>query len=83
MCKGHILEDWIKERGPYEAVGYTGDGTNDFCPMTKLRPVLDYAFVREGFRLKESLKKQENRDQLKCNVVYWSDISVVASKLSN
>jgi len=81
MCKGHILDKWVKEKGGYDVIAYTGDGTNDFCPLTKLREE-DFAFVREGYSLQRSLKKPENISQLKCKVTYWSDLSVVTSVIA-
>ena len=74
MCKGTILDKWVKEKGGYDVVAYAGDGVNDFCPLTRLR-VEDFAFVREGFSLQKSLKKPENIGKLKCSVTYWSDLS--------
>ena len=37
MCKGSILTKYIDDQGGYDLVAYTGDGTNDFCPMTSVK----------------------------------------------
>jgi len=80
MCKGSILTKYIDDQGGYDLVAYTGDGTNDFCPMTNLR-AQDHAFVRQGFSLEKTLSKPENREELKCKVTQWSDLSGFVSNL--
>jgi Putative Phosphatase len=37
MCKGEELSAFLKEHGEYEKVVYIGDGSNDFCPVVRLR----------------------------------------------
>lgn len=34
---GEELEAFIKEHGPFDRIVYTGDGSNDFCPILRLR----------------------------------------------
>ncbi|KAG6891980.1 hypothetical protein C0993_005303, partial [Termitomyces sp. T159_Od127] len=34
---GEELDAFIKEHGPFDRVVYTGDGSNDFCPILRLR----------------------------------------------
>ena len=74
LCKGHILEEHIakqKEKGVcYDIVVYVGDGSNDLCPVLRLRPC-DYAFSRVGYKLDEMLK--DNDGNVKCNVVSWEN----------
>ena len=36
LCKGAVLEQWLNDLGPTRCV-YVGDGSNDFCPTTRLR----------------------------------------------
>ena len=36
LCKGAVLERWLKELAPAMCV-YIGDGGGDFCPATRLR----------------------------------------------
>lgn len=37
MCKGEELSAFLKEREPFDKVVYIGDGSNDFCPILRLR----------------------------------------------
>jgi pyridoxal phosphate phosphatase PHOSPHO2 len=37
MCKGEELSAFLKEHEEYEKVVYIGDGSNDFCPVVRLR----------------------------------------------
>lgn len=37
MCKGEELSAFLKEHGDYDKVIYIGDGSNDFCPILRLR----------------------------------------------
>ena len=52
MCKGNIVEDYIKERKEqgvvYDFIAYSGDGKNDLCPTLRLSEN-DLAFPRCGF----------------------------------
>ena len=40
MCKGDIIEGYIKERREqgvvYDFIAYSGDGKNDLCPTLRL-----------------------------------------------
>lgn len=53
LCKGQILDDFIKSQRSngvvYKQVMFIGDGANDFCPMLRLN-VGDSAFCRQGFQ---------------------------------
>ena len=73
LCKGHILEEHIKQAKKngteYSVVAYVGDGTNDLCPSLRLRPC-DLVFPRKGYTLlKKILKLPEG--QLVGKVVPW------------
>ena len=52
MCKGDIIEEYIKERREqgvvYDFIAYSGDGENDLCPTLRLSEN-DLAFPRWGF----------------------------------
>lgn len=37
ICKGFILEDYLKENSNYNKIYYIGDGSNDFHPLHFLR----------------------------------------------
>jgi pyridoxal phosphate phosphatase PHOSPHO2 len=37
MCKGEELSAFLEEHGDYDQVIYVGDGSNDFCPVLRLR----------------------------------------------
>ena len=37
MCKGEELTAFLAEHGDYDKVVYIGDGSNDFCPVVRLR----------------------------------------------
>ena len=37
MCKGEELEAFLKDKEPFDKMIYIGDGSNDFCPILKLR----------------------------------------------
>ena len=63
LCKGHILENYLKEREQdgvvFSHVGYVGDGTNDLCPSLRLQEK-DIVFPRKGFSLIKKLGKLNN-----------------------
>jgi pyridoxal phosphate phosphatase PHOSPHO2 len=37
MCKGEELEAFLKDKERFDKVIYIGDGSNDFCPIIRLR----------------------------------------------
>jgi hypothetical protein len=37
ICKGQELSAFLNEHEEYEKVVYIGDGSNDFCPVVRLR----------------------------------------------
>ena len=84
MCKGHILDSYIKQRSKegqkFDKVVYVGDGVNDFCPITSLAST-DLAFVRKGFGLEKHLAEKSNSDRINAKVVLWSEISTVSTVL--
>lgn len=37
IISGEELEAFLAQHGPFDRVVYTGDGSNDFCPILRLR----------------------------------------------
>jgi pyridoxal phosphate phosphatase PHOSPHO2 len=63
--------------GPLERIAYTGDGTNDFCPGTRLRQH-DMYFLREGKSLDAYLKTDPKLEtKLICQKTRWIEPSTV------
>ncbi|WVN86475.1 uncharacterized protein L203_101639 [Cryptococcus depauperatus CBS 7841] len=74
MCKGKELEDYLASHGgreSYKRIVYVGDGSNDFCPVLRMRQS-DLALVREGFPLSGRIKKEGEKAGLKVDVKYWN-----------
>merc|ERR1740123_1871985 len=73
MCKGKILnEEIMKDLATKTKIDslmriYIGDGSGDYCPITKLNQN-DFAFVRKGFSLEKRID-----DKVKCTVMKWED----------
>lgn len=67
ICKGNEIDKLIPH---YDRILYVGDGRNDFCPSTKLRPVADAAFIRKDFGCDKYMIK--NNICLKNKLVKWS-----------
>ena len=69
LCKGQVLMDYIKDKD-YENVSYFGDGSNDFCPATRLTEN-DRVFPRKDLPL--DLKIRENGDDVQAKVQSWEN----------
>jgi len=85
MFTGDELTAYLQRKAvEYDRIAYVGDGTNDFCPVLRLRryfPVLvafykllcnhsqDMVLCRTGRGLQERINKKELG--LKCSVHYW------------
>ncbi|KAI9361469.1 phosphatase phospho-type [Pilaira anomala] len=75
ICKGQELDQLMQR---YEAQGltlakiaYTGDGKNDFCPATRLRPS-DTFFLRQEKSLHKYLDRlPEEKARIQSQLVYW------------
>lgn len=66
LCKGHILTNFMKNSGnDYSTVFYAGDGSNDFCPMTKLRQ-WDVALPRNGHKIMKTIEKHQSTNSPYC-----------------
>ena len=76
LCKGHVLEQFLSERKAegveYDKIGYAGDGSNDFCPMLRLKET-DVAFPRTNYSIgKHMIKMKEKRGlEFKAETVFW------------
>jgi hypothetical protein len=54
----------------YDRVVYVGDGSNDFCPSTKLS-VNDVVLPRIGRKFSKMLKNDKFKSQIKARIVEW------------
>lgn len=85
LCKGQIMEEFIEDQANngclYDRVLYFGDGTNDFCPILRLKKN-DLACVRKNFKCAELVKKaidgvyKDDDDKSRivvANVFFWKD----------
>lgn len=54
LCKGRVLNDYLRANPSYEKVVYVGDGRGDFCPALSLRKQ-DVVVCREGYPLAKLL----------------------------
>ncbi|KAG8823007.1 hypothetical protein FRC19_004815 [Serendipita sp. 401] len=70
MCKGEELTAFLVEHGEYDKVVYIGDGSNDFCPVVRLREQ-DTVFARTARGLQRRIEREGAQAGLKCKVVYW------------
>lgn len=86
LCKGQILEDYIKKRNNenvhFDRIIYIGDGKNDLCPILRLSE-RDIAFPREDYVLMKILNNTENNQIPKINarVFPWNDGIQILKKL--
>lgn len=62
LCKGSILEDYIKKRASegvnFGKIAYVGDGKNDLCPILKLAEN-DLAFPRSSYPLIDCIQQMK------------------------
>ncbi|KAF7380763.1 hypothetical protein V1477_019676 [Vespula maculifrons] len=78
LCKGHILENYIKERSEagihFKRIVYVGDGKNDFCPVLRLSEN-DLAFPRMDYPLLKKLNECKNNEtcKVKATIIPWSN----------
>jgi len=72
ICKGSEFDAFLKRRGTdYDRIIYVGDGTNDFCPATRLRSQ-DMVLCRRHRGLERRITRDGERLGLKCQVRYWA-----------
>ena len=60
LCKGSVLEDYLKAHPSYDKVVFVGDGRGDFCPAVSLRKQ-DTVVCREGYPLAKLLTKMSTQ----------------------
>lgn len=75
ICKGVELDGILARAGGRDAVSrivYVGDGNNDYCPATRLKPH-DYLLCRRGYGLERRIQKEGPSAALGCKVLYWMD----------
>jgi pyridoxal phosphate phosphatase PHOSPHO2 len=71
ICKGSELDAFLKRRGTdYDRIIYVGDGSNDFCPVLRLRRQ-DMALCRRYRGLERRIAREGERLGLKCQLRYW------------
>ncbi|KAF9927736.1 hypothetical protein FBU30_002939 [Linnemannia zychae] len=84
LCKGQELQKLIDSKN-WDQVIYMGDGTNDFCPSTRLLASRgDIVLARADLMLEKQIK--QHLDMVKANVVYWhspADVLAFTQELFN
>ncbi|KAF4620630.1 hypothetical protein D9613_000433 [Agrocybe pediades] len=82
MCKGEELEAFLARKGvEYDHIAYVGDGSNDFCPILRLR-AQDTNFCRTGRGLQKRIEKEGEKEGLKCKVDYWGGAWEIEEKFN-
>jgi len=72
MCKGQELDAFLERHKPeFDRVIYVGDGSNDYCPVIRLRSQ-DMVFCRRYRGLEKRIAEDGEKDGLKCQVKYWA-----------
>ncbi|KAF8070609.1 phosphatase phospho-type [Lyophyllum atratum] len=71
MCKGEELEAFLAQHGPFDRVVYTGDGSNDFCPILRLRSQ-DVVCCRNFRGLEKRINEEGQKEGLKAEIRYWA-----------
>ncbi|ESK96559.1 hypothetical protein Moror_6779 [Moniliophthora roreri MCA 2997] len=72
MCKGEELTAFLKRHGSeFDCVVYVGDGSNDFCPVLRLRSQ-DIVCCRTFGGLPKRITRDGEKFGLKCQVKYWT-----------
>ncbi|KAK1233175.1 hypothetical protein PQX77_003711 [Marasmius sp. AFHP31] len=70
MCKGQELHAFLAKHTPaYDRIVYVGDGSNDFCPVLRLRSQ-DLALCRTFGGLHKRIAR--DGEKLKCQIKYWT-----------
>ncbi|KAI0675254.1 phosphatase phospho-type [Trametes maxima] len=72
MCKGDELTAFLERHQPeFDRIVYVGDGSNDLCPVLRLRKQ-DVVFCRRFRGLYNLIKPYEEEGRLRCQVQYWT-----------
>ncbi|XP_057330572.1 pyridoxal phosphate phosphatase PHOSPHO2-like [Microplitis mediator] len=86
LCKGYILENYIKERTEngvsFEKIAYAGDGKNDLCPILKLSDK-DIAFPRQDYPIIKLLNDPDTKNNVKAQVIPWKTGTDIWNALVN
>jgi len=68
LCKGDELDAFLARHGDYDRIFYVGDGSNDFCPVLRLRSQ-DTILCRSFGGLHKRIAREGGT---KCQVKYWT-----------
>ena len=69
---GEELTAFLDRHGQdFDRIIYVGDGSNDFCPILRLRDQ-DTVFCRVKRGLSERIEKEAEKEGLKCQIQYWA-----------
>ncbi|KZV74442.1 hypothetical protein PENSPDRAFT_601577 [Peniophora sp. CONT] len=72
LCKGEELEAFLKRHGKdFDRIIYVGDGSNDFCPILRLRKQ-DIVLCRAYRGLEKRILKEGKQEGLQCQIKYWA-----------
>ncbi|KAL0956419.1 hypothetical protein HGRIS_002567 [Hohenbuehelia grisea] len=72
MCKGEELVAFLARHAPeYDRVVYVGDGSNDFCPVLRLRSQ-DMILCRRYRGLEKRIANEGEELGMRCQVKYWA-----------
>ncbi|TFK25164.1 hypothetical protein FA15DRAFT_668688 [Coprinopsis marcescibilis] len=72
MCKGEELEAFLARHGKkFDRIVYVGDGSNDFCPILRLREQ-DLVLCRSHRGLQQRIDKEGTEKGLKPKIQYWA-----------
>lgn len=88
LCKGKILDNFITKRQMsdsviYENIIYVGDGTNDICPVIRLREK-DLGCARKGFSMMRILEKNKRTKlSAKSKIIFWENGFDLAEQLQS
>lgn len=76
ICKGFLVQN-VHSKQPFRRTVYVGDGTNDYCPATRLGEN-DVLLPRHGFSLHKILQSPYT-PPLKCKIMVWKDYGELVS----
>jgi len=72
MCKGEELDAFLeRHKTAFDRVIYVGDGSNDYCPVVRLRSQ-DMVLCRRYRGLEKRIAADGQKDGLVCQVKYWA-----------
>jgi len=84
MCKGEELDAFLERHKPvFDRIIYVGDGSNDYCPIIRLRSQ-DMVLCRRYRGLEKRIAQDGKKDGLVCQVKYWAgawEVEEIFSKL--